>query len=279
MTTETERPPVYTLGTNPAEQARLQGQADDLAAHTVALLDRVDVPVGSRVLEVGCGPAGSIALLAERVGPSGSVTAIDINPAHVALARQFVADRELGNVEVLCGDARATALPSGWFDLVHARLLLVNIPWPQQVVIEMARLVKPGGWVITDEADGGARLCYPPLEAWDQLASILQATYGSDSADLLIGRKLTELLRNAGLVEVGADARADVHPAGHPRRTLLPDLVRSMHEKIVERGIASADELDRLDRQVRDHLADPQTLIMTCLYFLAWGRRPQGTPQ
>ena len=145
MTTETLTPSDYTLGTNPAERARLQGQADDLAAHTLALLDHVDLPVGGRALELGCGPAGSIAVLADRVGPSGSVTAVDIDPAHVALARQLVADRGLGHVEVLQGDARATTLPSGSFDVVHARLLLVNIPRPDQVVAEMVRLVKPGG--------------------------------------------------------------------------------------------------------------------------------------
>jgi SAM-dependent methyltransferase len=274
MSPDTATPPVYTLGSNPAESARLQGQADDLAAHTLMLLDHVDLPVGSRVLELGCGPAGSIALLSERVGASGTVTAIDIDPAHVDLARQFVADRRLGNVQVLEGDARASHLPSNSFDLVHARLLLVNVPFPEQVIAEMVRVVKPGGWIITDEVDGEVRVCYPPHEAWDRLVDVFHTAYRSDGADLMIGRKLTTLLRSAGLVDVGADARADVYPAGHPRRTLLPDLVRSMRDKIVERGIVSEDEWARLDREVRDHLADPDTLTMSCLYFLAWGRKP-----
>jgi SAM-dependent methyltransferase len=276
MTNETVSASLYTLGTNPDERTRLQGQADDLAAHTLALLDHVELPVGGRALELGCGPAGSIALLAERVGPSGSVTAIDIDPAHVGLAREFVADRRLSNVDVLQADARVTSLPSESFDLVHARLLLVNIPSPEQVVAEMARLVRPGGWVIADEADGGARVCHPPLGAWDQLAAILHAAYVSDGADLMIGRRLTALLRNAGLVDVGADGRADIYPAGHPRRTILPDLVRSMRQKVVDRGIVSGDDLDRIDREVRKHLANPETLTMSCLYFLAWGRKPVG---
>jgi SAM-dependent methyltransferase len=274
MTTEALTPTGYTLGTNPAERARLQAQADDLAAHTLALLNHADLSPGGRVLELGCGPAGSIALLADRVGPSGSVTAVDIDPAHVALARQLVADRGLGHVEVLQGDARATTLPSGSFDVVHARLLLVNIPRPDQVVDEMVRLVKPGGWVLVDEADGGARVCYPPLEAFDQLAAVFHAGYQSDGADLLIGRKLTAMLGRAGLIDVGADALADLYPAGHPRRTILPDLVRSLRPKVIARGLVTADHLARLDRQVRDHLANPETLVMSCLYFLAWGRKP-----
>ncbi len=265
---------VYTLGTNPAERERLRRQSHDLEAHSLALLGRVDLPPGGRALDLGCGPAGTIELLAERVGPTGSVTAVDIDPAHVAMARRLVQDRGLANVEVLQADARHTGLSSSSFDVVHARLLLVNIRSPEQVVAEMVRVAKPGGWVISDEADAMAGICYPPDPEWDRLHAILHAAYRADGADLSIGRKLTHLLRQAGLTDVGADGRADVYPAGHARRTLLPDLVGSMWAKIVEAGIASEDELAQLDRRVRMRLADPSTLAMSCLYFLAWGRKP-----
>ena len=266
--------PVYTLGTNPAERERLRQQSEDLVAHSVALLDHADAPPGARVLELGCGPSGSIELLAQRVGPTGSVTAIDIDQTHIALARQLVCDRGLTNVEVRHGDARRTGLPSASFDLVHARLLLVNIPGPEPVLAEMTRLVKPSGWVVVDEADGAMSVCYPPDPVWDRFSDILRAAYRSDGADLSIGRKLSHLLRQAGLVDVGTEARVDVYPAGHPRRTLLADLVANMRAKIIERGIADAGELEALDRQVRQHLADPDTMAVPCLYFLAWGRKP-----
>ena len=265
---------VYTLGTNPAERERLRRQSHDLAGHSTALLSRADLRPGGRALDLGCGPAGTIELLAERVGPTGSVTAIDVDPAHVAIARRLVQDRGLTNVEVLQADARHTGLPSGSFDVVHARLLLVNIPSPEQVLAEMVRVAKPGGWVLSDEADAGLGICYPPDPAWDRLHEILHAAYRAEGADLSIGRKLTHLLAEAGLSHVGVEGRADVQPAGHARRTLLPDLVRSMGAKIVEAGIASQDELAQLDRQVRGRLAEPSTLTMSCLYFLAWGRKP-----
>jgi SAM-dependent methyltransferase len=275
--TATTSAPAYTLGTNPMERGRLQRQAEDLATHTVSLLSHVDLDPGGRVLDLGCGPAGSIELFAERVGPAGSVTAVDIDATHVALARQRVQDRCLDNVEVLQADGRATGLPSAWFDVVHARLLLVNIPSPEQVVAEMVRLIKPGGWVILQEADAAAHICYPPHAGWDRLTGIFHAGYAVEGADLFIGRKLPALLREAGLVDIGADARADVYPAGHPRRTVLADLVRSMRGKVVERGIVSEEELADVDRQVREHLASPATVTMSILYFLLWGHKPAAT--
>jgi hypothetical protein len=52
------------------------------------------------------------------------------------------------------------------------------------------------------------------------------------------------------------------------------DLIGSMRAKILERGIASAQELDEVDQAVRAHLADPHTLVMPHLAFQACGRKP-----
>ena len=69
------------------------------------------------------------------------------------MARAYAGQRGLANVEVVAADARHTGLPSGTFDLVHARTLLVNIPEPAEVVAEMVRLAKPGGWVASQEPE------------------------------------------------------------------------------------------------------------------------------
>ncbi|MEP7023615.1 MAG: methyltransferase domain-containing protein [Actinomycetota bacterium] len=237
-------------------------------------MDRVGVEPGWSAIDLGCGPCGIIDLLAERVGPGGHVTGLDVNPANVTLAREFANEHGLANADIVEGDARRTGLPSSAFDLAHARTLLINIPDPAAVVAEMVRLVRPGGWVAVLEPDGGARMCYPPHPAWDQLTQIFVSAQQSDRADTFIGRRLPELFRQAGLAEIGVEAKADIYPPGHSRRTILPDLVRSMRPKILERGIADARELDEVDEAVREHLDDPHTLVLPHLLLLAWGRKP-----
>ena len=266
--------PVYALGTSPAERDRLRRQSEELRALSAALLDRVGVGRGWNAIDLGCGPSGIIDLLAGRVGPEGHLTGLDVNPANVALARDFTDELGLVNADVAEGDARRTGLPPSSFDLAHARTLLVTIPDPAAVVAEMVRLVRPGGWVAAVEPDGGGSVCYPPHPAWDRLSLIYWSSWQSDGADLFIGRRLPELLRQAGLVDIGVEARAEIYPAGHSRRTVGPDLIRSMRPKIVERGIASEQELDELDKAVREHFNDPHTLGMPNLLFLAWGRKP-----
>jgi SAM-dependent methyltransferase len=266
---------VYALGSSPAERDRLRRQSEELRDHSAALLDRLGIEPGWHAIDLGCGPSGVIELLAERVGPGGRVTGLDIDPANVALARKFAEQHGLANAGIAEGDARHTGLRSASFDVAHARTLLINIPDPETVVAEMARLVRPGGWLAVLEPDVGGSFCYPPHRAWDRLRDIFVEANRSDGADPFIGRRLPELLRHAGLVQIGVAAEADVYPVGHSRRTVRPDLVRTMRPKILERGIATERELDELDQAVRAHLADPDTLVMPHVLFLAWGRKPQ----
>ena len=267
-------PPVYTIGSTAAERNRLRRQTDELHEHAVALLERVGIQPGWRALELACGPRGILELLAQRVGRMGTVTGVDINPVHVAQARHHAGSLALRNATVVEGDARRTGLPGSSFDLVYARLLLVNVPDPEHVVTEMVRLAKPGGWIACEEADCGVMICQPSHPAYTRLTETFKLLYRHDGADLLVGRHLHQLLDAAGLVEVGVEARADVPPPAHPRRTVILDILLAMRTKIIEQGLLTAGELDRLDRDAREHLADPHTMIMPHLSFMAWGRKP-----
>jgi len=264
---------VYSLGSSPAERDRLRRQSGELRGHSALLLDQVGVAEGWQVIDLGCGPSGVLDLLAERVGGAGRVVGLDFEPANVALAREFAAARSLANVEVMQGDAHRTGFPSASYDLVHARTLLINIPDPAAAVAEMVRLARPGGWVAVLEPDVGGSFCYPPHPAWDRLDEIFLSAQEVDGADSFIGRRLPELFRQAGLVDVGVAAKADIYPAGNSRRTIRADLVRSMRPKILAAGIADERELDEVDRAVLQHLSDPDTLVLPHLMFLAWGRK------
>jgi ubiquinone/menaquinone biosynthesis C-methylase UbiE len=272
--TEPDATTVYALGSSHGESARLQRQADRLAADSAALLDRVGLRPGNSAIDLGCGPRGIIDLLVGRVSPGGRVVGLDADPAHTAMAAEFIAERGFSGVEIMTADARRTGLPSGSFDVVHARTLLINVPEPAQLVAEMVRLARPGGWVAAMEPDTEHALCYPPLVAFERISEIFVSALGRNGADPRIGRRVPELLRHAGLEDVGVEARTQMYPPGNSRRTNRLDLVRSMRPQIVEMGLASEAELDELDAAARAHLDDPRTVAVSGLLFLAWGRKP-----
>ena len=274
---------VYTLGSSDSETARLQRQADELRPGNSALLDRVGLRPGQSVIDLGCGPRGILDLLAERVSPGGRVVGIDADPALITMAAEFAAARGLDGVEVMAADARHTGLPSGSFDLVHTRTLLVNVPEPARVVAEMTRLARPGGVVAAMEPDCEYELCYPPHPAMTRIREIFPVVFARNGADPHIGRRVPELFRQAGLENVQVEARVQLYPPGNSRRTIRLDLVRSIRSHVLEMNLASAAELDELDTAARAHLEDPHTVVISGLLFLTWGRKPdheqQGPPR
>jgi ubiquinone/menaquinone biosynthesis C-methylase UbiE len=262
---------VYSLGSSAGESSRLQRQADELLAANTTLLDRAPLRGGEAAIDLGCGPRGILEVLSERVGTSGRVVGVDADPRHVAMAAEMVAALKLDNVEVLLGDARNTRLPSSSFDVVHARTLLINVPQPAEVVEEMVRLAKPGGWVLSFEPDCESSICYPAHPAYERLVGMFAPVFTRNGADWRIGRRVAELYRSAGLVDVQVEARADAYPSGHSRRTIVLDLIRSMRSHIVELGLATEAELDELLVAALAHLDNPDTVVVPSHIFLVSG--------
>ena len=238
------------------------------------LLERTAPGPGQHVIDVGCGPRGVLDLLVEYAGPDGRIVGLDSDPALVELAARFAAERGWANVELICADARRSGLPSDTFDLVHARTLLVGLSQPADVLTELVRLARPGGWVVGMEPDTEHPYCHPPHPAVDRLAELLTRALAGAGGDPHFGRRLAELYRQAGLADITVDIRAPVYPPGHSRRTVLADLIHSLRGPILGLDLADEGELEQLEAAARAHLTKPETLVVADLFFLAWGRKP-----
>ena len=270
-------PDEYFLGYRKVEQERLQRQAQQFAPESNWLFDQIDLPVGARVVEFGCGPHGCLDLLSERVGPSGSVVGVERGEEAVALARKLIAKRGLRNVEILHGDVRSTGLPQGSFDLVTARLVLVNVPRPEQIVAEAFSLVRPGGWVAFHELDFGSAGIFhdPPLPALTTLVELMRTYAERNGIDLFVGRKVPRLLRDAGLIDVRVNPLIYVYPPGHARRKSLLDIAENLSERVLSQNLITEQALTDLKRALSQHLDNPETLVVGGPFFQVWARKPE----
>lgn len=264
----------YFLGHSSAEQRRLQQQAHELADESRWLFDQIGLAPGARAVEIGCGPQGCLQLLSERVGPGGFVLGVEMSDEAVALARQFLQDHGIANAEVRQGNGKATGLPRESFDFATARLVLVNVPEPEQVVAEMVALVRPGGMVALHEADWGAHVCDPPLPAWDRLTQVLDAYSRANGIDLFIGRRVPRMLRAAGLKDIRINPLIHVYPPGHGRRPIYLQFAENLRDRIVSQGLTSESEFSDLIAALRRHLDDPDTLVVSHLFLQVWGIKP-----
>jgi SAM-dependent methyltransferase len=117
----------------------------NMAATLDTLVELVPPDPQARWLEAACGPAIVARAIAPRVG---SVLGVDLTPAMVEKARAEAVAAGVENVEVTLGDATALELADAGFDGAVTRFSLHHIPAPGRVLKEMARVVRPGGWVV-----------------------------------------------------------------------------------------------------------------------------------
>ena len=239
-------PPEYLLGDAADERARLMAQAALLEDEARALLDRVDIPLGGDVIDIGCGPIGVLPLLYDRVGPHGQVTGFDRHGDMLDHAARTCAG--LGNVRFALGDATNTGFTQGTFDVAHIRLLLVNVPDPIAVLREAARIVRPGGAVVVQEVDWLSWQCEPGLPAWAELRDVLLEVWHSRGLDPEIGRRLPMLLRTTGLCEVEATACAGIDGAGLPYRRLILTFADRCRDRILTAGSPPSTSSTRSSR-------------------------------
>src|SRR5438093_4258585 len=116
---------------------------------TVRRLESVGVGPGWKCLEVGAG-AGSIAQwLCERVGAKGKVVATDIDTRFLEVLHEPSLDVRRHNIVT-------DELPEEEFDLIHGRLLIQHLPDREQILKRLIVALKPGGWLVLEDAFGTA---------------------------------------------------------------------------------------------------------------------------
>ena len=120
-----------------------------------AFLDWLALPKGLRCVDVGCGNGAFTEVLMARAAPA-SVTGLDPSEGQIAFARQRPGAKP---AEFRVGDAQVLPLDNASFDAALMALVVVFLPDPAKAAAEMARVVRPGGWVATymwDLPGGGA---------------------------------------------------------------------------------------------------------------------------
>lgn len=114
------------------------------------VIQALQLPLGSRGLDAGCGIGLQALLLAEAVGPTGHVIGLDLSPEFLARAREITGKHSLAaRISFREGDIHRLPFVDDAFDWLWsadcAGYRLVADPLP--LVQELARVVKPGGSV------------------------------------------------------------------------------------------------------------------------------------
>ena len=103
------------------------------------------LPVGERVVDIGCGAGIDSLIAASMVTETGHVIGVDMTPAMLEKASASAATTGLRHVEFRAGFGESVPVPDAWADVVISNGVLNLMPDKVTALSEMARVLKPGG--------------------------------------------------------------------------------------------------------------------------------------
>ena len=151
-----------------------------------------DLKEGETVLDLGSGGGIDVILSAKRVGSSGLAYGLDMTDEMLALARKNAAEAGVENAIFLKGVIEQIPLPAESVDVVISNCVINLSTDKAEVLLEMSRVLKPGG-----------RLGISDIVAEDRLTEEEQAERGSYVG--CIAGALSKSEYEVGLEAVGFD--------------------------------------------------------------------------
>ena len=270
----------YAFRRGRGEYERLIDQAEIFRPLTIRMLRGAGIGAGMRVLDIGCGAGDVSFLVSALVGPTGSVTGVDVDGDAIGVAEQRRAAQHIANVSFRQADARYLD-PGPLFDAAVGRFVLMFLPDPTQALRLFAERVRPGG--ILAFCEQAASIKATPAAGQPVLAGLMTlfgSVFQRSGAQPDVGLELYSRMSDAGL-------QPDPRPLAEfvlcPGRDTLAhrrwaQFARSMLPKIVEYGLGTEEDIQhRLEHDLREELLATTGLVsLSWLMISQWARVPQA---
>lgn len=219
---------------------------------------------GLRVLDLGSGTGYPALLAAQTVGPSGSVTGIDLAEQMLDVARRKASSLALTNVTFRTGDATSLPFETDSFDAITSRFCLMFLPDIPKAATEIARVLKPGAWVAaavwsTPDKNPSIRLSMEAIKQVVELPppdptapGIFRLAKPGDLAGLLQQAGLAEVAEQEFLAEWSYESAEEYYTSlmelAAPIQNLMATLSADQMQDVKRRIIQAATQYRRGDR-------------------------------
>ena len=218
---------------------------------------------GMNLLDIGCGP-GSITLgLAEAVAP-GHVTGIDHDRENIQAAKALATERGVTNVTFQLGDALSLSFEDNIFEAAFENNVFTHLAQDAtRAAREAYRALKPQGLFAARDVDAEAVVWGNLSESIKQLDKLFIAWHKSRGSDIIIGKRLSSILRGAGfrdtIKSVSADTKGTLEETRSHADITISLLDGPFGRDIVDKGWGNESTVEQLKESIQ-----------------AWGEHPDA---
>lgn len=220
---------------------------------------------GMRLLDAGCGPGTITVGLARAVAP-GAVVGIDLSEDVLAQARDHAASEGVGNVTFTPGDVYQLDYEDGSFDVVYANQLLQHLTDQGRALLEMRRVLKPGGLLAIRETDYATMAPSPKFPEFEEWSRLYHDVAYRNGAEPDAGRNMARWTREAGFAGYELHPNVVVMDGEEARYWGSMWSQRILHSNVGEDalkyGLAEQADLDRISAAWARFAASEQPFYM-----------------
>ena len=230
----------YVLGTHDEEIERLGLQHRAWRQCVLDLWRSAGIGPGQTVLDVGCGPGYASLDLAELVGPSGRVVAIDKSERFLSTLNATCRERRIDNISAHPVDLDAGEFPHVVADRAWCRWVLAFVKDPRAVLARIAAALAPDGVIVLHEYfDYSTWRAAPRCAELEEFVSAVMASWRDNGGEPDIALSLPRWLEELGFELRRARPVIDVVRPDHPKWTWLATFVEVGRSRLVDLGYMS----------------------------------------
>jgi SAM-dependent methyltransferase len=189
----------YVLGTHDEEIARLGVQHRVWRDKVLDVWRRAGVTTGQTVADIGSGPGYATLDLAEIVGPTGCVIAVERSRRFLDALEAAAEARGLTNITTYERDLDVDGLPDVQVDATWCRWVAAFVTRPRDLAAAVSRVVRPGGVAVFHEyLDYAAWRLLPRSAEFEEFVRVVIETWRAAGGDPDIGLNLGAWLEELG---------------------------------------------------------------------------------
>jgi len=254
----------YLLGTHDEEVERLALQHRVWRPRATDAWRRAGFTQGQTILDVGCGPGEAALDLAEIVGESGRIVALDRSRRFLDALEASRRHRGLANIRAVELDLDQDPLPDLQADGAWSRWVFAFVKRPRDLLARITLALKPGGTLVMHEYLHYATWRLSPRSSdFEEFVSTVIESWRESGGEPDIGLDLPRWLGELGFDVRSLNPIVDIVPPSH--------FVWQWPKAFVEVGLQRLVQLDRMRAERAREIwsdftqreATPGTLMIT----------------